>query len=150
MPSPTSASAALTRHRPLRWRRLGTTLTHRYRIDDQEISASAEGRLYGSVNAVSICAKGSFHWAPLTTSLACDKEIGMYAIIFDEHSLEKPLKRIVSIHRTRKGADAALVKHRKTHGKSKECNMRIVWTEEKSCLNSLTVRQFFLASGNYS
>lgn len=68
----------------------------------------------------------------------------MYAIIFDEHDSEKPLKRIVSVHRTRKGADAALIKHRKTHGKKvAECNMRIVWTEEKiKTGKSLTAGQF--------
>jgi hypothetical protein len=68
----------------------------------------------------------------------------MYAIIFDEHNLEKPLKRIISVHRTRKGAETELVKHRKTHGKKvQECNMRIVWTEERTKAgNFLTDPQF--------
>ena len=57
----------------------------------------------------------------------------MYALIFDEHNLKKPFKKVISVHRTRKGAETALGKHRKTtHGKRLwECNMRVVWTQEK-------------------
>jgi hypothetical protein len=54
----------------------------------------------------------------------------MYAIIFDEHDLDKPLKRVTSVHRTRSDAETTLSEHRKTHGKKvQECNMRIVWVE---------------------
>ena len=68
----------------------------------------------------------------------------MYALIFDEHNLEKPLKRVVSVHRTRKGADTALDKHRKTHGKKvQECNMRTVWVAKKiKAGDTVTARQF--------
>jgi len=68
----------------------------------------------------------------------------MYALIFDEHNLEKPLKKVISVHRTRKGAETALSKHRKTHGKRlAECNMRVVWIQEKiKAGDSVTDRQF--------
>jgi hypothetical protein len=56
----------------------------------------------------------------------------MYAIIFDDHDLEKPLKRVTSVHRTRDAAEIELSEHRKSHGKKVEvCNMRIVWVEKK-------------------
>jgi hypothetical protein len=56
----------------------------------------------------------------------------MYAVIYDEHDLDKPLKRVTSVHRTRNGAETALGDHRKIHGKKmEECNMRVVWVEEK-------------------
>ncbi len=68
----------------------------------------------------------------------------MYAIIFDEHELEKPLKRVTSVHRTRNDAEAALSEHREIHGKKfQECNMRIVWVEKKiKAGDSVTPRQF--------
>ena len=68
----------------------------------------------------------------------------MYALIFDEHDLEKPLKRVMSVHKTRDSAETVLNDHRKTHGKKvEECNMRVVWIEEKiKAGDSLTVRQF--------
>jgi hypothetical protein len=68
----------------------------------------------------------------------------MYAIIFDEHDLEKPLKRVTSVHRTRNDAETALSEHRKIHGKKfQECNMRIVWVEKKiKAGDSVTPRQF--------
>jgi hypothetical protein len=68
----------------------------------------------------------------------------MYALIFDEHSLANPLKKVISVHRTRSGAETALSKHRKTHGKRFwECNMRIVWMQEKiKAGDSVTARQF--------
>jgi sialic acid synthase SpsE len=56
----------------------------------------------------------------------------MYALIFDEHDLEKPLKKVMSVFKTRALAENALGEHRKTHGKKvQECNMRVVWVEKK-------------------
>lgn len=57
----------------------------------------------------------------------------MYALIFDEHDLEKPMKRVTSVHRTRGDAETALTVHRKKiHGKKvQECNLRIVWIEKR-------------------
>ena len=68
----------------------------------------------------------------------------MYALIFDEHNLDKPSKRVVSVHRTRDSAETALSEHRKTHGKKvQECNMRVVWTQKKiKAGDSVTAPQF--------
>jgi hypothetical protein len=68
----------------------------------------------------------------------------VYAIIFDEHDLGKPVKRVTSVHRTRDSAEAELSEHRKTHGKKvEECNMRIVWVEKKiKTGDSVTPAQF--------
>jgi hypothetical protein len=72
------------------------------------------------------------------------RRAAMYAIIFDEHDMEKPLKRISSVHRTRQTAETALGKHRRIHGKKfQECNMRIVWVEKKvKAGDSVTPAQF--------
>ena len=69
----------------------------------------------------------------------------MYALIFDEHNLAKPFKEVISVHRTRNGAETALGKHRKsTHGKRIwECNLRVVWTRAKIRTgDSVPPRQF--------
>ena len=68
----------------------------------------------------------------------------MYALIFDEHVLEKPLKRVTSVHKTRSSAETELNEHRKTHGKKVEgCNMRVVWVEKKiKAGDSVTPGQF--------
>jgi hypothetical protein len=68
----------------------------------------------------------------------------MYALIYDEHDLEKPLKRVTSVHRTRNEAETALGHHRKIHGKKfQECNMRVVWIEKKiKAGDSVTPAQF--------
>lgn len=68
----------------------------------------------------------------------------MYALIFDEHKLDKPLKKVISVHRTRKSAETALSKHLKTHGKRFwECNMRVVWMQKKiRAGDSVTPRYF--------
>ena len=68
----------------------------------------------------------------------------MYALIFDEHDLEKPLKRVTSVHKTRSSAETELNEHRQTHGKKvEECNMRVVWVEKKiKAGDSLTSGQF--------
>jgi hypothetical protein len=69
----------------------------------------------------------------------------MYALIFDEHNLRKPSKKVISVHRTRTSAETALGAHRKsTHGKRLwECNMRVVWTRAKvKAGDSVTPGQF--------
>jgi hypothetical protein len=69
----------------------------------------------------------------------------MFALIFDEHRLERPGKKVISVHRTRKGAERALSRHRrKTHGKRLwECNIRIVWTQKPVKSGAtVTPRQF--------
>jgi hypothetical protein len=68
----------------------------------------------------------------------------MFAIIYDDHDMAHPLKRVMSTHATRKGAQGSLDKHRKTHGADRhQCNMRIVWLEEEVAVgDSVTPRQF--------
>lgn len=56
----------------------------------------------------------------------------MFALIYDEHELEKPEKKVLSTHRTRETAEAALEKRKKELGREVwECNTRIVWIEKK-------------------
>ena len=52
----------------------------------------------------------------------------MFALIYDEHDLVQPKKKVVSVHRKRETAEAALEKRKKELGKSVyDCNTRIVW-----------------------
>ena len=54
----------------------------------------------------------------------------MYALIYDDHNLEQPRKRVVSVHRSREAAEKALDKRKRRLGKTvMECNTRIIWTE---------------------
>jgi hypothetical protein len=56
----------------------------------------------------------------------------MYALIYDEHNLQKPLKKVISVHNNRQDANDAPEKRKKTLGKKVwECNTRIVWTEKE-------------------
>ena len=56
----------------------------------------------------------------------------MYALIYDEHDLSRPIKRVISVHRCRKTAENALSKRMKRLGKRVwECNTRIVWVDGK-------------------
>jgi hypothetical protein len=56
----------------------------------------------------------------------------MYALIFDEHDLLKPKKKVVSVHRSRETAEKALEKRMRMLGRSvEECNTRIVWVNCK-------------------
>jgi hypothetical protein len=54
----------------------------------------------------------------------------MYALIYDEHNLLKPRKKIISVHRSRQTAERALDKRMRYLGRSvEECNTRIVWVK---------------------
>jgi len=54
----------------------------------------------------------------------------MYALIFDERDPAKPLKKVVSVHTTRKNAERALEKRMRKLGKRVwECDTRIVWIQ---------------------
>ncbi|KPJ74585.1 MAG: hypothetical protein AMJ54_16945 [Deltaproteobacteria bacterium SG8_13] len=56
----------------------------------------------------------------------------MYALIYDDHDLARPLKRVISLHRSRKTAEKALFKRMKRLGKRVwECHTRIVWVDGK-------------------
>ena len=57
----------------------------------------------------------------------------MYALIYDEHMLDKPQKKVISIHDSREDADIALEERKKELGKKVwECNTRIVWIEKEA------------------
>ena len=54
----------------------------------------------------------------------------MYALIYDEHDLTKPQKKVISVHRSRETAEKALEKRKRKLGKKVwECNTRVVWIE---------------------
>ena len=56
----------------------------------------------------------------------------MYALIYDEHKIEVPQKKVISIHESRHEAEAALEKRKEELGRKVwECHTRIVWTEKK-------------------
>ena len=56
----------------------------------------------------------------------------MYALIYDEHDLSKPRKKVISVHRSRETAEKALAKRQKKLGKRVwECDTRIVWVKTK-------------------
>jgi len=56
----------------------------------------------------------------------------MYALIYDEHKLDQPLKKVISLHRTRSAAEDALERRqRKLHRRGWDCNTRIVWLEKR-------------------
>jgi hypothetical protein len=55
----------------------------------------------------------------------------MYALIYDEHRLEEPQKKVISVHDSRPAAEAALEKRKEELGRTVwECNTRIVWVEK--------------------
>jgi len=56
----------------------------------------------------------------------------MYALIYDEHRLERPQKKVLSVHETREDSEEALEKRKEELGKKVwECNTRIVWIEKE-------------------
>jgi len=55
----------------------------------------------------------------------------MYALIYDDHKLDKSQKKVISVHETRDESDRALSKRQNNLGKSVyECNTRVVWTDK--------------------
>jgi hypothetical protein len=56
----------------------------------------------------------------------------MYALIYDEHRVEEPLKKVISVHKGRQTAEVALEKRRTRLGrKIWECYTRIVWVDKE-------------------
>jgi len=54
----------------------------------------------------------------------------MYALIYDEHNLDRPFKEVISVHKSRKTAESALQKRMKRLNKRvADCNTRIVWVD---------------------
>ena len=68
----------------------------------------------------------------------------MYALIYDEHNLDKPMKKVISAHDSRKEAEQALESRKKKLGrKDWECNTRVVWIEgEIKAGNSVKAGQY--------
>ena len=60
------------------------------------------------------------------------KETAMYALIYDDHELDHPKKRVISVHDSREESDRALKNRWDTMGKRVwECNTRIVWVDRE-------------------
>jgi hypothetical protein len=56
----------------------------------------------------------------------------MFALIYDTHELDKPFKRVLSVHKTRETDEQALGKRMARLEKTVEdCDARIVWLKEK-------------------
>ena len=52
----------------------------------------------------------------------------MYALIYDEHQLDHPQKKVISVHRRRETAEAALERRQKSlQRRVWDCHTRIVW-----------------------
>jgi hypothetical protein len=55
----------------------------------------------------------------------------MYALIYDENDPARPLKEVLSVHKSRSTAEKALDKRMRQLGKRVwECNARIVWIDK--------------------
>lgn len=56
----------------------------------------------------------------------------MYVLLYDEHRLDRPQKRVISIHDNRHAAELALENRREGLGRSiTDCFTRIVWTDKE-------------------
>ena len=56
----------------------------------------------------------------------------MYALIYDENDPKRPMKEVLSVHKSRETAEKALKQRMKRLGKRVwECQARIVWTEQR-------------------
>lgn len=56
----------------------------------------------------------------------------MFALIFDTHELDKPQKRVLSVHKTRQTAERVLeIRMARLGIKVEECDTRIVWVKRK-------------------
>ncbi|MCP4721966.1 MAG: hypothetical protein GY860_21100 [Desulfobacteraceae bacterium] len=55
----------------------------------------------------------------------------MYALIYDDHSLDESYKKVISVDGTREESEKVLEQRQKELGKRVwECNTRIVWTDK--------------------
>jgi hypothetical protein len=62
----------------------------------------------------------------------------MYVLIYDEDDPKRPLKTVLSVHRSRTNAQKALDKRMRRLGKRVwECYARVVWTEKRVRTNDL-------------
>jgi hypothetical protein len=54
----------------------------------------------------------------------------MYALVYDEFDPKKPMKRVISVHKSRKAAEITLAKRQRRLGRKVwECYTRIVWVD---------------------
>jgi hypothetical protein len=68
----------------------------------------------------------------------------MFALIYDTHDLDKPLKRVISVHKSRENAETALEERKKRLGKTvEECDTRIVWVKRKVQREDVVLDQDF-------
>ena len=52
----------------------------------------------------------------------------MFALIYDTHEMDKPLKKVLSVHKTRQTAERVLALRMSRLGKKVwECDTRVVW-----------------------
>jgi hypothetical protein len=69
----------------------------------------------------------------------------MFALIYDTHELDKPQKRVISVHQSRENAENALEERKKRLGKTvEECDTRIVWVKRKVQREDVVIDQDFL------
>ena len=68
----------------------------------------------------------------------------MYALIYDDHSLDEAYKKVISVDGTRQESEKVLEQRQKELGKRVwECNTRIVWTDKAvSAGDSLKTTEF--------
>ena len=68
----------------------------------------------------------------------------MFALIYDTHELDKPQKRVISLHDSRNAAETALEARQKRLGRSVEdCDTRIVWLTRTSQPNDVVTSKDF-------
>jgi hypothetical protein len=68
----------------------------------------------------------------------------MFALIYDTHDLDKPNKRVISVHKSRETAENALEARKKRLGKTvEECDTRIVWVKRKVQPEDVVIDQDF-------
>ena len=68
----------------------------------------------------------------------------MFALIYDTHELDKPKKRVLSVHKNRENAEKALAQ--RLHQLKKtvtECNTRIVWMNRNVKCDDFVIEEDF-------
>lgn len=57
----------------------------------------------------------------------------MFALIYDTHELDKPFKKVLSVHKTRQTAERVLeIRMARLSKKVWECDTRIVWLKSNA------------------
>jgi hypothetical protein len=72
-----------------------------------------------------------FSDAGLTVHKYKTRETSMYALIYDDQRPERVAKKVISVHKSREGAEFVLERRMARLGrKDEECCARVVWTEK--------------------